>query len=246
MSTIETGSNYVNSTSAYNQESKVTERTQTSAKKSVKGQGTYGDPKLSDDALSYYKTLKEKFGNVNFVLVASDKKEEAEAMKAGFATPGQMTVLIDEEKIEKMAADEEYRNKIEGVIANATNELNSFADQVASTGAKVSAYGVTIDDNGTAKYFAVLEESSKKQRERIEAKAEEKREQRIEDNRKAEREKAKERLESGRPDDGKVTLTANSVEELLAKISEHTMNYLTDNIMTEEEKMVGQSFDFSV
>lgn len=216
---------------------------QTTAKKNIKNGQTYGEPKLSDAAAEYYDSLKHKYGSMNFVLVASDKKQEAEAMKAGFAVPGKMTVLIDEEKIEKMAADEEYRAKIEGVIANAANKVASLGDQLTASGAKVKSFGMTIDDNGNAKYFAVLEESSKKQRERIAAKAEEKHEEKIKADRKERREKLKEFAEGK---DDTVTINANSIEELIQKVSDHVMNTKADTMMTEQEKQVGQSFDFSV
>ena len=41
-------------------------------------------------------------------------------------------------------------------------------------------------------------------------------------------------------------ITANSIEELMRKIEDYEMNYLTDHTRTEEEKMRGQSVDYSV
>lgn len=208
--------------------------TKTSEKKKVKGANTYGEPKLSDEGLKYYNSLKKKFSNMNFVLVASDKKAEAEMMKGNFATSGAMTVLIDEEKIEKMATDEKYREKMEAVIANASAGSNQFASAIASTGVKVSAYGLTIDDKGTAQYFAVIDESLVKQRERIEEKAEENKAKRKE-------EQAKETKESG-----KVQITASSMEELIRKLKDYASDNMMNGCLTEEEKQIGQSFDFSV
>lgn len=213
------------------------ETVKTSEKKTVKGANTYGEPKLSDEGLKYYNSLKKKFGSMNFVLVASDKKEEAELMKGSFATSGVMTVLIDEDKIEKMATDEKYREKIEAVIANAAAGSNQFASAIASTGVKVSAYGLTIDDKGNAQYFAVIDESLAKQRERIKEKAEENKARRKEE----QAEETKQYKESG-----KVQIIASSMEELIRKLRDYADDSRMNDCMTEEEKRVGQSFDFSI
>lgn len=230
------------------QNAKKTETADTASKKTVKGAGTYGEPKLSDTALEYYNSLKAKFGNMNFVLVASDKKTEAEAIKGSFATPGKMTVLIDEEKIERMATDEDYRKQIETTIANAASGISSMFSQIASTGANVKAYGMTINDNGTAQYFAVVDQALEKQRERIQEKAEEKREQKAEDRKKASREKIDELIDNrrGGKEDDTVTITANSLEELIKKLQDYSYNNRANSVMTEEEKLLGQKVDFSV
>ena len=76
---------------------------------------TIGDVKLSDEAAKYYEQLKEKYSNMEFVLVSKDMKEQAQAQAASFANPAKMVVLIDEEKIEKMATDENFRAQYEGV-----------------------------------------------------------------------------------------------------------------------------------
>ncbi len=211
--------------------------------KTVKGVTTYGDAKLSDKAMEYYKSLIAKYGNMNFVLVASDKKAEAEAIKGSFATPGRMTVLIDEEKIERMASDENYRRQIEATIANAASGINQMFSQIASTGVKVKAYGITVDDNGMAGYFAVVDKALEIQREHIEEKKEEKLQQKIEERREAQQE-----LLNGKyfEDEDTVTITAGSIEELIRKLQEYGYSSLADSVLTDEEKLVGQSFDFSV
>ena len=43
-----------------------------------------------------------------------------------------------------------------------------------------------------------------------------------------------------------VTVTASSVEELLKKINDIYYETLSDNVMTEDEKRVGQHFDMNV
>jgi hypothetical protein len=54
---------------------------------------------------------------MDFILVSKDMKEMAKANAGSFANPNKMVVLIDEEKIERMAVDEQYRKQYESVIA---------------------------------------------------------------------------------------------------------------------------------
>jgi hypothetical protein len=219
--------------------------------KEVKGTGTYGNPKLSQKALDYYNSLKEKYGDLNFVLVASDKKQEAEAIKGSFASSGKLTVLIDTDKIERMAEDETYRNKIESTIRSAASDVSKLAGQLGNTSSGVTAYGMTIDKNGNASYFAVIDKSLIAQKERIEKKAEEKREANKAELKDSARKKVEERLEekknisdSGASD--RVTVTANSIDELLKKLRDYEMELRADQARTEAEKSVGQSVDYRV
>ena len=43
-----------------------------------------------------------------------------------------------------------------------------------------------------------------------------------------------------------VIITASSIEELLSKIQNESQKYLSDNILSEKEKNVGQGFDYSL
>lgn len=85
-----------------------------------------------------------------------------------------MVVLIDEDKVERMAEDENYRKQYEAIIANAASGISQLKSSLQSSGANVKGFGMQVNDGGTATYFAVLEESSAAQRERIEKKAAEK------------------------------------------------------------------------
>lgn len=53
---------------------------------------------------------------MDFILVSKDQKANAQANAASYANAGKMVVLIDEEKVERMAADENYRKQYEGII----------------------------------------------------------------------------------------------------------------------------------
>ena len=72
---------------------------------------TVGDPKLSDKAAKYYEQLKKKYSDMDFVLVSNDSVDGAEQKAAKYANANRTMVLIDADKIEKMAEDEDYRKK---------------------------------------------------------------------------------------------------------------------------------------
>lgn len=223
------------------------ETKETKKKSKVTGK-TIGEPKLSEKASEYYEELKKKYNNMDFILVSTDMKEVAKAQAGSYANANKMVVLIDEEKIERMAVDEEFRKQYEQIISNASNQLTQLQSELANTSANVKGFGMQVNDNGTASYFAVIDKSLAKQQERIEKKAEEKREAK-----KAEAKKdAKERLEELRQgdkdkvhkDSETVTITASSVEELIAKINDYTFTLRSDSVQTDAEKMVGTHLDF--
>lgn len=216
---------------------------------------TIGKPELSEKAQKYYEQLKKKYSNMDFILVSSDMKEQAEQNKGMYASSKELLVLIDEEKIERMATDEEYRAKYEAILNNATSQIGQMKTQLGANADNVSSVGMSFDDHGNASFFAVVDKSLAKQKERIEEKRETAREER----KKAQKEAAQERLEESRADKAArneeinqkkqgdyVTVTASSFEELLKKIDTVLMDARTDAVMTEDEKKVGQSFDYSI
>lgn len=232
---------------------KKTEQTQNEKSGSVSGK-TIGSPKLSKKAADYYESLKKKYSNMDFILVSEDKKEQAKAQASSYANASKMVVLIDEDKVERMAEDENYRKQYEAIIANAASGISQLKSSLQSSGANVKGFGMQVNDGGTATYFAVLEESSAAQRERIEKKAAEKKAEK----KAAEKKHQKEKLEEARSektektdvsdktdtDSGTVTITASSVEELLQKIQDYMQLAKSDTVLTEAEKKVGQNIDF--
>ena len=175
----------------------------------------------------------------------SQWEEQAKAQAGSYAQAGRMVVLIDEDKIERMAEDESYRKKYESLIANASSQMSQMGNSIASAGMSVKTYGMQVNDNGTATYFAVLEKSTVAQKERIEKKAQEKKAEKKAEARKEAKKAEKERLEKS-DDTDTVTITASSLEELLQKIKDQSQLCMSDNVQTEAEKKVGQKFDYSV
>ena len=72
---------------------------------------TIGDVQLSDKAKAYYDTLKSKFHNMEFIAVSKDMKAQVQQNASAYGNADKMVVLIDDEKLERMAEDEEYRKK---------------------------------------------------------------------------------------------------------------------------------------
>lgn len=226
---------------------------------------TIGNPKLSDEASKYYDELKKKYHNMEFILVSKDQKENAKAQAASYAKANKMVVLVDEEKIERMASDKAYRDQYEGIIENAANSFKQFSNSISSTGANVKGFGMQVNDDGTASYFAVLKDSSKAQSERISKKRAEKAAQKKAADKKANKEKREELLEEKRAenrkekaesiekrltpkadiDDGNTTISANSIEELILKIQDHVQMMRSNEVLSESELSLGGNIDFT-
>ena len=223
--------------------------TQSTTRKAQNYGKTVGQPQLSEEAAKYYEQLKKKYGNMDFVLVSKDQKAYAKANAASFANSFKTVVLIDEEKIERMATDENFRKQYESIISNAASGISQLKSQMEKSGANVKGYGMQVNDGGVTSFFAVLKKSSTAQKERIEKKAEEKRAERKAEAKRAAKKQAEERVH--RSDDGidwedddTVTITASSIEELMQKINDYLMSERSDMVMTEEELQLGQNIDF--
>lgn len=234
----------------------------TAAKKEKKAESseygrTIGSPCLSEEGKKYYEQLKKKYSNMDFILVSKDMKEQAKANAAQYANPVKMVVLIDEEKIERMATDENYRKQYESIISGATNQLSQIKEGLGANASSIKGFGMQVNDGGTASYFAVIDKSLAAQKERIGKKAEKKaearkkaakeaREERIEEQRakrKDEKAVAEEHLKENDRDDD-IIITANSIEELLQKINDAIYYGMSDVVQTDTEKMIGQNIDF--
>jgi len=194
-----------------------------SASKKVYG-NTIGQPKLSDEAAAYYEELKKKYSKLNFVLVSSAEKDGALAKAAKYNNGYQITAVIDDEKLEKMATDPEYRKQMEAYIDNAITQMESLQNKLDEAGLSelISGLGMQVNDDGTVDFFAALKEMSKAQMERIEEAREESREE-AKEARNKERLKAYEEQMKPQKETNNV-LKASSIDELIEKIS----NYKTE------------------
>ncbi|MDY5704064.1 MAG: DUF6033 family protein [Lachnospiraceae bacterium] len=133
-----------------------------------------GDVQLSDKAKDYYAELKKKFGDMNFIVVSKDMKAQVQANAAAYGTSSGSVVLIDDEKLEKMATDVSYRKKYEGMISLYKTKLPEMKQSLANTGVSVKNFGITVGDNGAASFFATVDADAKTNAEAAEKRLEKK------------------------------------------------------------------------
>ncbi len=128
---------------------------------------------LSKKAQNLLKELKKQYKNMDFIVADYATDEEA----ASYLSNGtkEYSVLIDPESLEEMASDTKTKEKYLSLIDEATENLSDVKDQLGKEGEEVTRLGVSIGKGGEVSYFAELEKSSAKQRERIEKAQEEKR-----------------------------------------------------------------------
>lgn len=209
---------------------------------------TIGKPELSETASDYYEELKAKYSDVDFVLVDDKQVATAKEQASNINSKKSMIVLISESEVEEMAADKEVRAQNEKLIEDAKAQMPDILEQLKESGVSVKSFGIEIDDNGTASYFAVIDKSMAAQKERIEKNISEKRAEKKADAKEAAENANAEKLSAKRPGQKEdlTTVSASSVEELIKKIQNVYYEAKADAMMTAQEKMVGQSFDFSI
>lgn len=224
-----------------------------------------GNVSLSDEGKNYYDKLKAKYHGMDFILVDTSIKGQVAKNAAAYGNANKPVVLIDAEKIEKMATDESFRKKYEGIIAMSQLQLAEAKNSLASSGAAVKNFGMSVDSNGKTSFFATLEKTSEnnkalaeKQAAKKAAKAKEKKvaekkakEAKLEEKRaekkaaEKEAEEAVDEAETAVEMDDKeyVMFNANSMDELRNKVSKYAYSSSEKQILTETEKTIGQKFD---
>ncbi len=219
-----------------------------------------GKAQLSEAGAKYYEELKKKYSDMDFVLVSKDMKNYAKQNASSFGNASKMVVLIDEEKIERMATDENFRAKYEGLIAKAQNTMPALKSMAEKNG-NVKSIGMQVNDNGTASFFAVMQKSSQSMTEKLAEKRAEKKKAEKQAEKKAEKkELAEERLRKASEktedkykdydfdkienDEDVEILMANSIEEPMSKIDNYNFTMRANSVQAPEEKLVGQSIDF--
>ncbi len=203
---------------------------------------------LSARAKALLEELKKKYGNMDFFVADYSSEEEAQSYLSRGTK--QYSVLIEPDVLEEMAADEDAKNKYLGVIDGAKEQLDGIKEQLGTNGENVKNIGFTVSKDGSVSFFAELEKSSAKQRERIDETREEKRTQKKEEEKRAEKEKRENRTaERAKSDYGwssadlkRTTVRADSIDELVRKIKEVDW----DSVEAEHEVRNGGKFDFSV
>ena len=166
------------------------------AKKADYGK-TVGNPQLSEKAAEYYKELKSKYGDMEFVLVSKDEIANAKQNAAKYASKDKMVVLVDEEKIERMATDESYRKKYEGIIEMSKSQLGQMASKMSGVDG-IKGFGMQVNDNGTASFFAVTQKNNETMVKKLSEKRAAKKAEAKKAEKKAEKKAAEEKIKEKR------------------------------------------------
>lgn len=211
----------------------------TKSAETAKSNKTNNTVELSSAAKKLLKELHNTYGNTDFMVANYDTEEEAaEYLSRGTST---YSVLLTPEELEKMAADKDYKNKNLQTLDDAVSKLQDMKNQLGEKGEDVKRVGVAIGDDGKVSYFAELEKSSEKQRERIEKQRAAKKEEAA----KAEKEKKEDRYADGnfiREGAKRTTLFADSVKDLQDKIGK--VDWST--VREDGNGPSGRNFDFTV
>lgn len=207
-----------------------------SAKKAnASGEGKKA-PTLSKAAQNLLKELKKTYSNMDFIVADFETDEEAASlMSRGTA---EYSALFTPEELEKMAADEDVKNKNMKILDGAVSKLDEMKTKLGDKADDVTRIGISFGDDGEVSFFAELEKNSEKQRERIEKQREDKKEA-AKENGKAE---AAEYLAHGKATGKRTTVYASTIEELAEKIANVDWNAVKE----ERQSTTGQRFDFTV
>ncbi len=193
-------------------------------------------PALSKAAQNLLKELKKTYSNMDFIVADFETDEEAASlMSRGTA---EYSALFTPEELEKMAADEDVKNKNMKIRDSAVSKLDEMKTKLGDKADDVTRIGISFGDDGEVSFFAELEKNSEKQRERIEKQREDKKDA-AKENGKAE---AAEYLAHGKPTGKRTTVYASTIEELAEKIANVDWNAVKE----ERQSTTGQRFDFTV
>lgn len=223
----------------YDKAAQVKKEAETAAAAKTKKTGASKNKvELSRSAQNLLKELKKSYGNMDFIVADYETDEEAASYLSRGA--GEYSVLITPEELEKMAADEDVKNKNLKTLDDAVSQLKAMKDKLGDKADQVTRLGVAIGDDGSVSYFAELEKVSEKQRERIDRQRAEKKEAAAEEAKKAEakREEGPEKTYSHAK---RTTVYAGSVDELMDKIGKVDWNTVKEGAQAN-----GQRFDLTV
>ncbi len=205
------------------------------AKKADAAKENKKSPTLSKAAQKLLKELQKSYGNMDVMVAEFETDEEAASLLS--RGTGEYTALFTPEELEKMAADEDVKNKNLKILDNAVSKLDEMKTQLGDKADDISRIGISFGDDGEVSFFAELEKNSEKQRERIEKQREDKRTAAKD----AEKAEAAEYMAQGRS--GKrTTVFASTVEELAEKISQ--VDWST--VKEERQSYTGQRFDYTI
>ncbi len=205
------------------------------------GVSAANESKLSAKAQDFLKNLRGKYGDYDF-FVGNRTDDLKSLVKSGTK---EFSIVFSNAELERMANDEKYaQEKLQSMeravkMSEEINKQYGFT-QAGASDVSLSKIGIVFHEDGTTSFFAELEKTSAKQKERIENGREEKRTQKKEEARKAKKELQNYAKTS--TDTKYATVSADSVEELFEKIS--AVDWTA--VKSEKAPESGGKFDFSV
>ncbi|MCL2637950.1 MAG: DUF6033 family protein [Oscillospiraceae bacterium] len=136
-------------------ESQAAKKPNTDRLPSVQSNANANTQGLSERALAYLETLKEKFTDMNFVVTRGEKQNGATCPSKSY------NCFIDADLLEQMANCEETAAKYEGVIKDAVVQVDDLKAQVEAKGMGhlVANYGIKLNEDGTWSFSAILKDS---------------------------------------------------------------------------------------
>lgn len=109
---------------------------------------------LSKTAQEYLGKLKEKYGNVDFII--ADYKTDAEADALLATGKGEYNAVITPSLLERMAADEETAAKYEGLIDQSIESIDAVKKELGDDKDMVDKFGTSVDSDGNLTLRAKL------------------------------------------------------------------------------------------
>lgn len=203
------------------------------------------ETKLSARAQDFLKNLRKQYGKYDF-FVGNSTDDLKKLAKSGSK---EFSVIFSSAELERMASDEAYaKEKMQSVerAVKMSEEINAKYGFERGNGkggeanAEIIRTGIVFNDDGTTRFFAELEKSGMKQRERIEKAREEKRAEKKSEEKKAQRE-LQNYLKNSK-DTKRITVWADSMEKLFEKIDATDW----DNVRAEKTPENGSRFDYSI
>ncbi len=186
------------------------------------------EEKLSKKAQDFLKSLREKYGDYDF-MVGNNTDDLKALSKTGSK---EFSVIFSNEEIERMTHDEKYADEkmqgVAGAVKMAKRVAEEYGFGVGEDGQKgtINKIGIAVNDDGSMKFFAELEKSSAAQRERIDKS----REKHTEEKKAAERTKKKNPYEKDeKPSIKRTTVEADSIDELMSKIKKIEWDKIEDS-----------------
>lgn len=208
-----------------------------SAKKTGAAAKTGSSVQLSSRAKALLQELKKTYSNMDFMV--SDYESEEEAASYLSRSTKEYSVLIDAEELERMASDDEVKNRNLSLLDEAVGQLDEVKDQLGENKDEVLRMGISIGKDGEMSFFAELEKAGERQKEFVD---------RIREGKKDAAEKTADKT-GNRPHgyeyerSKRTTVYASSAQELVDKIK----NVDWDSVKEETTvPMPGDRFNFSI